>query len=92
MDIFGRKKNLRVMRIGNIERLQEFVGKTFVDLKSLIDGGLIAQWSFVPVTRGAADLALAECDYKGKRYRVNRAADGQGGRGPALRLATWRPG
>ena len=73
MDIFGRKKNLRVMRIGNIERLQGFVGKTFVDLKSLVDGGIIAQWSFVPVTRGTADLALAESDYKGKRYRVNRA-------------------
>jgi len=72
MDIFGRKKNLRVMRIGNIERLQGFVGKTFVDLKSLVDGGLIAQWSFVPVTRGKADLALAECDYKGRHYRVNR--------------------
>jgi phosphoribosylaminoimidazolecarboxamide formyltransferase/IMP cyclohydrolase len=73
LDIFGRKKNLRVMRIGNIERLQGFVGQTFVDLKSLVDGGIIAQWSFVPVTRGKADLALAECDYKGKRYRVNRA-------------------
>ena len=73
MDLFGRKKNLRVMRIGNIERLQGFVGKTFVDLKSLVDGGIIAQWSFVPVTRSAADLALAESDYKGKRYRVNRA-------------------
>jgi len=72
MDIFGRKKNLRVMRIGNIERLQGFVGKTFVDLKSLVDGGLIAQWSFVPVTRGAGDLAPAECDYKGRHYRVNR--------------------
>jgi len=73
LDIFGRKKSLRVMRIGNIERLQGFVGKTFVDLKSLVDGGIIAQWSFVPVTRGAADLALAESDYKGKRYRANRA-------------------
>ena len=53
LEIFGRKKSLRVMRIGNIERLQGFVGKTFVDLKSLVDGGIIAQWSFVPVTRGA---------------------------------------
>jgi phosphoribosylaminoimidazolecarboxamide formyltransferase / IMP cyclohydrolase len=73
MDLFGHKKNLRVMRIGTIERLQGFVGKTFVDLKSLVDGGIVAQWSFVPVTRGAADLALAESDYKGRRYRVNRA-------------------
>ena len=72
MEVFGRKKNLRVMRIGNMERLQGFVGRTFVDLKSLIDGGIIAQWSFVPITRGAADLTLAECEVKGVRYRIRR--------------------
>ncbi len=72
MGVFGRKKNLRVMRIGNMERLQGFVGQTFVDLKSLIDGGLIAQWSFVPVTRGAGDLRLAECEVKGVRHRIRR--------------------
>ena len=72
MGIFARKKNLRVMRIGSMERLQTFVGRHFVDLKSLIDGGMIAQWSFVPVTRGPADMTLAECDYKGKTYRISR--------------------
>jgi phosphoribosylaminoimidazolecarboxamide formyltransferase/IMP cyclohydrolase len=72
MDIFGRKKNLRVMRIAAMDRLQQFVGRTFVDLKSLVDGGLIAQWSFVPVTRSRADLLKAECDYKGRKYRVER--------------------
>ena len=72
MGIFARKKNLRVMRIGAMERLQTYVGRHFVDLKSLIDGGVIAQWSFVPVTRGPADMTLAECDYKGKTYRISR--------------------
>ncbi len=72
MEIFGRKKNLRVMRIAAMDRLQQFAGRTFVDLKSLIDGGLIAQWSFVPVTRSRADLLKAECDYKGRKYRVER--------------------
>ena len=72
MGLFARKKNLRVMRIGAMERLQTYVGRHFVDLKSLIDGGVIAQWSFVPVTRGPADLTLAECDYKGKTYRIKR--------------------
>jgi phosphoribosylaminoimidazolecarboxamide formyltransferase/IMP cyclohydrolase len=72
MGIFSRKKNLRVMRIGAMERLQTYVGRHFVDLKSLIDGGLIAQWSFVPKTRGPADLTLAECDYKGRTYRISR--------------------
>jgi len=73
MDIFARRKNLRVIRIGTIERLQEFVGKRFVDFKSLIDGGIIAQWSFVPTARRREDLALARCEYKGKTYSIRRS-------------------
>ncbi|NVM20333.1 MAG: IMP cyclohydrolase [Desulfobacterales bacterium] len=72
MDIFSKKKNLRVIRIGNISRLQSFVGERFVEFKSLIDGGLIAQWSFVPQARSKEDLKLAECEYKGKTYRIKR--------------------
>jgi len=72
MDIFSKKKNLRVIRIGNINRLQSFVGQRCVEFKSLIDGGIIAQWSFVPAARTKADLKLAACEYKGKQYQVNR--------------------
>ncbi|HUV77320.1 MAG TPA: IMP cyclohydrolase [Desulfobacterales bacterium] len=72
MGIFSKKKNLRVIRIGNIERLQAFVGQRCVEFKSLIDGGIIAQWSFVPKARTRADLKLAECEYKGKHYRIQR--------------------
>ena len=72
MDIFARKKNLRVIRIGNIDRLSQFVGQRVVEFKSLIDGGIIAQWSFVPTTRSKEQLQVAQCDYKDKSYRVNR--------------------
>jgi phosphoribosylaminoimidazolecarboxamide formyltransferase/IMP cyclohydrolase len=72
MDIFERKKNLRVIAIRNIGRLQTFVGERFVDFKSLIDGGIIAQWSFVPKARSKADLKLAECEHEGKAYRIGR--------------------
>jgi len=72
LDIFGKKKNLRVIAISNMGRLQTFVGERFVDFKSLIDGGIIAQWSFVPKARSKADLKLAECEYKGKTYRIGR--------------------
>lgn len=72
MDIFVKKKNLRVIRIGNISRLQTFTGKRFVEFKGLIDGGIIAQWSFVPQARSEEDLKLAECEYKGKTYRIKR--------------------
>jgi len=72
MGIFSKKKNLRVIRIGNINKLQSFVGQRCVEFKSLIDGGIIAQWSFVPAARSKADLKLAACEYKGKQYQVKR--------------------
>jgi len=72
MDIFAKKKNLRVIRIRNIDRLQTFVGQRCVEFKSLIDGGIITQWSFVPTSRAQADLKLAECEYKGKIHRIDR--------------------
>ncbi|MBI9084820.1 MAG: IMP cyclohydrolase [Desulfobacterales bacterium] len=72
MAIFAQKKNLRVVRVGNIDRLQDFVGQRCVEFKSLIDGGIVTQWSFVPNTRTRADLTLASCDYKGETYTVNR--------------------
>lgn len=72
MEIFAKKKNLRVIRIGNINRLEQFVGARVVDFKSLIDGGLIAQWNFVPKTLTKEDLLAAECEYKGTLYTVNR--------------------
>ena len=72
MDILKKKKNLRIIRIGNIERLHTFAGKRHIDFKSLIDGGIIAQWSFVPTSRSKEDLKLAECEYRGKKYRIER--------------------
>ena len=73
MDVFATKKNLRVVKISNIERLQSFVGQRCVEFKSLIDGGIVAQWSFVPTSRGREDLKLAETEYKGQVYEINRA-------------------
>ena len=73
MDIFKRKPNLRVIRIQNMDRLQEFVGRRCVEFKSLIDGGIIAQWSFVPTSRSKAELVLAQCEYKGQTYKIDRA-------------------
>ena len=49
IDILKRRKNLRIMRISRIDRLADFRNSRFVEYKSLIDGGIIAQWSFVPI-------------------------------------------
>lgn len=72
LDIFASKKNLRVMRVANMAKLQEYDGARFVDFKSLIDGGVIAQWSFVPKARCKEDLLPARTTYKDKEYTIAR--------------------
>lgn len=72
IDILASRKNLRVIRIRNIDNLQSFVGKRFVEFKSLIDGGIIAQWSFAPEALSLADFVPAECTNDGRVYKINR--------------------
>lgn len=72
MDLFSGKKNLRVMKIGNIEKLRDYVGSRFIDIKSLIDGGMIVQWSYAPAALSKDDLIPAETVYKDKAYRIER--------------------
>jgi phosphoribosylaminoimidazolecarboxamide formyltransferase/IMP cyclohydrolase len=71
--ILGQRKNLRIMRIDNMARLATFSGERFVDFKSLVDGAVIAQLSYTPTTRAAADLLPAETTRRGTDYRVERA-------------------
>jgi phosphoribosylaminoimidazolecarboxamide formyltransferase/IMP cyclohydrolase len=72
LDILGQRKNLRVIRIKNIDKLQQFVGQRVVEFKNLMDGGIVAQWSFMPEALKREDYVLAKCEYKGKAYAVNR--------------------
>ena len=77
IDILGARKNLRVIRINAIEKLQSFIGERVIDFKTLMDGGMVAQWSFVPETLSTKDLAVASTEYKGKTYTVNRKPTAQ---------------
>jgi phosphoribosylaminoimidazolecarboxamide formyltransferase/IMP cyclohydrolase len=72
MELFATKKNLRVLRIRNMERLQDLVGFSCLDFKSLIDGGIVVQTSYEPRIRGKEGLMPAACTYDGKEYRVER--------------------
>ena len=73
MEMFATKKNLRVMRIRNMERLRDYEASRFVDFKSMMDGGLVAQWSFVPTARTVDALLPAECTTKdGVLHKVTR--------------------
>ena len=70
--ILARRKNLRIMRVNNMTHLSQFAVERFVDFKSLIDGAIIAQLSYVPRTRTKADLRLAEAMYKSEAYKIDR--------------------
>ena len=72
MEIFARKSNLRVMRIENMRRLGEYAPERFLDIKSLIDGGLVAQWSFVPEARRTTQFLPAEARSGDRVVRIAR--------------------
>ncbi|MFW5826562.1 MAG: IMP cyclohydrolase [Alkalispirochaeta sp.] len=71
--VFARRKNLRVLKIGAMDDLQAYRATRFVDFKSLIDGGLVAQWSFQPVDLTFDTLAPASTKHEGTTYTVERA-------------------
>ncbi|OQX09516.1 MAG: IMP cyclohydrolase, partial [Desulfobulbaceae bacterium A2] len=70
--ILAKRKNLRVLRMGRIDRLADFERYRYVDFKSLIDGGIIAQRSAVNSIRSRADLKPAVSTWQGKEYRCER--------------------
>lgn len=72
LELFASKKNLRVIQVKNIERLQSFAKERVLEVKSMIDGGMMVQFSFSPQAQTASDFLLAETTYKGKEYKVNR--------------------
>ncbi len=72
LPILERKKNLRILRIRNIEKLGSYASARFVDFKSLLDGGIIAQWSYRPQALSRENLMPAEVVYKGQEYRIQR--------------------
>ena len=76
--LFAAKKNLRVMKIGAMERLETYAAERFLDFKSLMDGGLIAQMSFLPQARSAEQFILPEVtDKAGQIHRIARKPTAQ---------------
>ena len=72
LEILAQRKNLRVIKMARIDRLADFENYRFVDFKSLIDGGIIAQQSAVNSIRSVADMKDAVTTSKGVEYRCER--------------------
>jgi phosphoribosylaminoimidazolecarboxamide formyltransferase/IMP cyclohydrolase len=72
LDILKKWKNLRILQIKQIEKLQQYKGNRIIDFKSLMDGGLIIQESQPFTVKGKDDLKVASTTYKGESYKVTR--------------------
>jgi len=72
VDILKKRKNLRIVRISQIDRLADFRSRRFLDFKSLIDGGIVIQQSPLNIINAKEDFKPAETEYKGTRYAVKR--------------------
>jgi phosphoribosylaminoimidazolecarboxamide formyltransferase/IMP cyclohydrolase len=70
--VLAQRGNLRIVRITQINNLSSYANARFVDIKSLIDGGIIVQQSPLNRIKSAKDFALASCDYEGKTYTIAR--------------------
>jgi phosphoribosylaminoimidazolecarboxamide formyltransferase / IMP cyclohydrolase len=75
VDILARRTNLRIIRVGNMDRLDEYADFRFVDFKSLIDGGIIIQQSPLNRIRSSADFLPAEAMHEGRTYSIARKPD-----------------
>lgn len=68
LETLKRKKSLRILKIPGMARLTELVGQPFLDLKSLMDGGIVAQLSFRNRILKAEDFVPAKADKDGSTY------------------------
>ena len=71
-EILKQRKNLRIIQIQRIDQLEKYKTQRFVDFKSMIDGGIIAQQSPLNIVNTKEDLKPAACEYKGQAYKIDR--------------------
>jgi phosphoribosylaminoimidazolecarboxamide formyltransferase/IMP cyclohydrolase len=64
LDILRKRKNLRILHLPRLGRLEEMADTPFLDIKSLSDGGLVLQRSFVNRVRSVADFLPASATGK----------------------------
>lgn len=72
LEILKKRKNLRIVKIEKINDLTAYANKRFVEFKSLIDGGIIAQQSPINRIRSKEDFQSASVVYKGQEIQISR--------------------
>lgn len=72
LEILSKRKNLRILRIPRMDRLEEYAGIRFLEFTSLLDGGIIVQQSALNAVRSPQDLKPARAFYKGQEFTPRR--------------------
>jgi phosphoribosylaminoimidazolecarboxamide formyltransferase/IMP cyclohydrolase len=72
VDILKQRKNLRILSIPRMDRLENWRDYRFLDIKSLMDGGMILQTSSFNPIKSPQDLLPARCEYKRQVYEAAR--------------------
>ncbi|MFO7595672.1 MAG: IMP cyclohydrolase [Desulfocurvibacter africanus] len=68
LETLKRKKSLRILKIPGIAQLPKLVGEPFLDLKSLMDGGIVVQLSFRNRILKPGDFLPARADKDGSTF------------------------
>jgi len=73
LEILKSKKNLRIIAIPGIGNLADYAGEPFLDVKSLMDGGLVVQFSFRNRILKPSDFLPAQTTTKEGQTLIARA-------------------
>lgn len=68
LDILKKRKNLRIFRLPALADLSTVARRPVLEIKSLVDGGLIVQQSFMNRIRSLTDFIPAKTEKDGKTY------------------------
>ncbi|MFO7727744.1 MAG: IMP cyclohydrolase [Desulfonatronovibrio sp.] len=72
LKVLQARKNLRILKIPGLGRLEEFQGRPFLDIKSLSDGGVIVQFSFANKIMKPEDFIPASAAKDGREVTARR--------------------
>ncbi len=72
VEILKQRKNLRILRIPRMEKLEQWRDLRFLEIKCLMDGGMILQTSSFNPIKTPEDLLPARCEHQGKVYEPVR--------------------
>jgi phosphoribosylaminoimidazolecarboxamide formyltransferase/IMP cyclohydrolase len=72
LDILLRRRDLRVFKIKRLDRLKDYAPRRYLDIKSLMDGGLILQQSALNAIAAPGDFRPAAAEHNGRTFRAER--------------------